>query len=59
MERVTEITRKLIGADERSVVPTQDGGDPASRKHFWAVIAISLAIIIFGFVMAFTGYFEL
>ncbi|MCC6703549.1 MAG: hypothetical protein IT334_01655 [Thermomicrobiales bacterium] len=59
MERATEIARKLVGADEKSVVPPQDGGDRASHKHFWAVLAISLAIIIFGFTMAFTGLFEL
>ncbi len=59
MERATEIARKLIGADEQSVAPPQDGGDPRSHKHFWILMISSVAIIIFGLVMAFTGLFEL
>ena len=59
MERVTELTRKLIGADEHSIGPPPDGGDPASYKHLWAMLAISVGIIIFGIVMAFSGLFEL
>jgi hypothetical protein len=59
MERATNIARKLVGADERSVVPTQDGGDRGSLKHLWAMVVISIGIIIFGIVMAFSGWFEL
>ena len=59
MERATAIARKLIGADEKSVVPPQDGGDPSSVRQFWLLMVVSVAIIIFGLVMAFTGLFEL
>ena len=59
MGRANDIARKLMGGDERSVSPPQDGGDPASVKHLWVIIAASVAIIIFGIVMAFSGWFEL
>ena len=59
MERSTAIARKLTGADEKSVVPPQDGGDPRSVRQFWVLMVFSVAIIIFGLVMAFTGLFEL
>jgi len=41
------------------VVPPQDGGDPRSVRQFWFLMVFSVAIIIFGLVMAFTGLFEL
>jgi hypothetical protein len=58
MERANDLIRKLFAIDEKSVVPVQDGGDRGSFKHLWAILLISFAIIIFGFVMAFTGLFE-
>ena len=59
MERANEVARKLLGVGEKSVVPTQDGGDPGSVKHFWILLISTFGIIIFGFVIAFAGWFKI
>ena len=51
------LARKLTGIDDKAPMPPQTGTDRRVVHHMYAIIGFSLAMVLFGVIVAFMGYF--
>jgi hypothetical protein len=57
MDRVVLFIRKVFAMDERGVTPPQSGIEPKAKKDLSIILAVGMAIVLFGAVVAFLGLF--
>jgi hypothetical protein len=57
MANIDSILRKLAATDDQAPAPPRTGHDERSMKHFYAILAFTLGMILFGVIVAFLGFF--